>query len=125
MEFNLGNRLAQIVADLVYANGGCGPFGGERPIVNGNILTLHSQAGRENYKFNNDGTVSLIATKQQVLEYADELGISYNLALQDFEHYKNMDILDLVEGRTDLSWFMYLEEGRDKVVQFLEMLFDN
>ena len=40
------------------------------------------------------------------------------------EHYKNMDILDLIEGRTDLSWFMYLEEGRAKVVQFLEMLFD-
>ena len=116
MEFNLGNRLAQIVADLIYANGGCGPFGGERPIVNDNVLSLYSQSGREKYKFNNDGTVSLILNKQ----LKEDLGLSYEA---DLKCYENIDVIDLIEGRTDLSWFMNLDKGKTKVVRFLKMLF--
>ena len=47
-------------------------------------------------------------------------GLSYEA---DLKCYENMDIIDLIEGRTDLSWFMDLDKGKTKVVRFLKMLF--
>lgn len=108
---NKGELIAKEVAKLF--KGECGPFGGRDPIVSGNELTLQSQSPEETYQFTDDGKVNFLYTDENISDLGQEAGMSEDEVIEFFSDFQNMDVLELLQGKTDLSWFMYLDENEN------------
>lgn len=117
---NKGELITKEVAKLF--KGECGPFGGEDPFYSENQLTLHSQSTPEVYEFSDDGKVTLLYNVDNISELAREAGMSKAEATEYLDEFEDMDIFELLEGKTDLSWFMYLDENKNykKVIQNIQ-----
>ena len=109
---NKEELIANILADLIEESGGVGPFGGERPKVKGNHLFLQGPA--EEYVISCSGNkvkVSLLPTDDLISSILDDTGESEeDIQEMIVANYQNMDVEDLVRGKTDLSFWMYLDK---------------
>lgn len=102
-----GELIAKEVSKLFKKE--CGPFGGEDPYLTGNQLTLHSQGSPEVYEFSDDGTVEFLYSPANVREFQADTGCDLGEAIDALDEYSDVPVLDLIEGKTDISWFMYLD----------------
>ncbi len=111
---NKEELIANILADLIEESGGVGPFGGERPEVKGNHLFLQGQGPAEEYVISCSGNkvkVSLLPNDDLISSISDDTGESEeDIQEMIVANYQNIDVADLVRGKTDLSFWMYLDK---------------
>ena len=101
-----GERIALLVAEKL--EGCCGPFGGESPDVEENILRLSSQGPDSVYRFNDDGSVDVVFEDEEEALYflIDDCGLDEEEAREEIDnppHYESLEVLSEED-----SWFMDL-----------------
>lgn len=114
-EKNIGNQIAQLLADDIAYNG---PFGGDPVIAKGNVLELESQGPLEIYRFNNDGSVDFVNIKDAVNGWIEEGEIDEDegdFMIEEYDHFDS--VLDLIG--CGLSWFMDINDDTIEAIKKL------
>ena len=120
-----GEQLAKLVAKGMA--GKVGPFGGEDPYLDDNILTISSQGPDSIYRFNDDGSVDDISfeelSDEEIIDFLIEMGYDEDEIddemIEDarFHHYDT--VKDLLDDEEHGMWFYFFEEDHPKLYKII------
>ena len=129
-EMRKGEQIAKLVAQGF--KGRVGPFGGEDPYLDGNILTLTSQGPNSIYRFNDDGSVDDISFEDKDDNFIyrwlvdngwDEEDIDDEV-INDYRTHHFDSVQDLLDDIEYSTWFLYFEDENpqlyNKICDLLE-----